>query len=93
MLQERGGSRWVAIEVSRRKEKYVLPAQHLREAVKTSAFELVRSFPIEGSPVDRIDLYRFKLPVAEVQEVELPFPVLGPDVKYRVRPVPTRNSG
>jgi hypothetical protein len=37
-----------------------------------------------------VDLYRFTLPIAEVSEVELPFPGLGPNVKYRVRPVPSR---
>jgi hypothetical protein len=30
--------------------------------------------------------------VAEVDEVELPFPILGEDLKYRVRPIPRRRS-
>ena len=66
--------------------------RHLRDAVKTSAFELVSSFPIDALVIDRVDVYRFKIPVAEVQEVELPFPILGTDVTYRVHPIPSRHS-
>jgi hypothetical protein len=88
-LQQRGGCRWLAIERSRR-ERELLPMQHLRAAVNTPAFELIRSFPIEASAVHRVDVYRFKLHVADVHEVELPFPILGPDVKYRVRPISPR---
>ena len=39
----------------------------------------------------RVDVYRLTLPIVEVDEVELPFAVLGPDVKYRVRPIPSRH--
>jgi hypothetical protein len=92
MLQERGGCRWLAIEISR-KDHNVLPMRYLREAVNTSAFELVKSFPIDAPMIERVDVYRFKLPVAEVREVELPFPRLGPGVKFRVRPISPRPTG
>jgi hypothetical protein len=91
LLRRRGGARWFAIEIGKETEK-LAPMRYLRQAVKTDAFELVRSFPITGREVDRVDVYRFKLPVAEQDEVELPFPVLGQDVKYRVRPIPSRRS-
>jgi hypothetical protein len=91
ILRQRGGARWLAIEMGKETEK-IAPMRYLREAVKTSAFDLVRSFPITGREVDRVDVYRFNLPVAEIDEIELPFPVLGQDVKYRVRPIPSRRS-
>jgi hypothetical protein len=89
VLQDRGGARWMAIERGPR-DRVVPPMAHLRDAVESPAFELVRSFPVDGLLVDRVDLYRFTLPIAEVSEVELPFPGLGPNVKYRVRPISPR---
>ena len=91
VLRQRGGCRWLVIEMSKEAEDYV-PMQHLRQAVKTSAFELVRSFPIIAMNKSiNVDVYRFKLPIVEVDEVELPFAILGPNVKYRVRPIPPRH--
>ena len=58
--------------------------------VKTEDFEFVRSFPVVAKKIDRIDVYRFRLPVAEIEEVEIPFMILGPDVKLKVQPVATR---
>jgi hypothetical protein len=91
VLRRRGGARWLAIEMGKETESLV-PMRHLRQAVKTSAFELVQSFPIQAYQTDRVDVYRLKLPVAEVDEVELPFPVLGEGVKFRVRPIPSRHG-
>jgi hypothetical protein len=91
VLRQRGGARWLAIEMGKETESLV-PMRHLRQAVKTSAFELVQSFPIQAYQTDRVDVYRLKLPVAEVDEVELPFPVLGEGVKFRVRPIPPRHG-
>jgi hypothetical protein len=92
VLRRRGGCRWLAIEMGRDTDS-IAPMRHLREAVKTSAFELVQSFPIAAYQTERVDVYRLKLPVVEVEEVELPFPILGPDVKYRARPIQARRSG
>ncbi|MHB8865670.1 MAG: ArnT family glycosyltransferase [Pirellulaceae bacterium] len=89
VLQRRGGCRWLAIEVFRGGPE-LLPMRHVRAAVNTSACELIRSFPIQGATIERVDVYKLKLPVADVQDVELPFPILGPDVKYRVRPIRPR---
>ncbi len=89
ILRRRGGARWLAIEIGKETEQ-VAAMRYLRQAVKTPAFELVRSFPIAAYQTERVDVYRLKLPIAEVAEVELPFPVLGQDVKYRVRPIPSR---
>lgn len=91
ILRRRGGARWLAIEIGKETDK-VAPMRYLREAVKTDAFELVRSFPIAAHQTERVDVYRLKLPITEVDEVELPFPVLDQDVKYRVRPIPSRRS-
>ena len=93
VLQQRGGCRWLAIEKFHHDDK-LLPMRQLRNAVKSSDFELVRSFPISGPGIDRVDVYRFKRPITHVEEVELPFPALGPDAKYRVRPIsPRRTDG
>lgn len=91
ILQRRGGCRWLAVEVTRH-DPELLPMRHLREAVKTPAFQLVRSFPIDAPTVERVDVYQFQLPIVDVQEVDLPFPRLGQDVKYRLCPIPTRSS-
>ena len=90
VLRQRGGCRWLVIEMGTETEN-IVPMRHLRQAVKTPAFELVRSFPITAPQTDRVDVYRLTLPIVEVDEVELPFAVLGPDVKYRVRPIPSRH--
>jgi hypothetical protein len=90
VLRRRGGCRWLALETGG-----VHPCaavDYLHQAVKTPAFELVRSFPIEAPRIDRVDVYRLRGPVANVETVDLPFPILGPDVTYRVRPIPARHS-
>lgn len=91
VLRERGGCRWLAIEMGRDTDS-LDPMRYVRQAVKTPAFELVRSFPITADDTTHVEVYRFTLPIREVQEVELPFAVLGPDVKYRVRPIPPRSE-
>jgi hypothetical protein len=88
-LQTRGGCRWLAIEVEKAAQQ-MAPARLLRETVKGPEFELVRSFPITaGAGVERVDVYRLLVPVEPVCEVDLPFPILGEGVSYRVRPIPT----
>ena len=91
ILRRRGGARWLAVEIGKETDK-LAAMRYLRQAVKTPAFELVRSFPIAAYQTERVDVYRLKGPITEVDEVELPFPVLGQDVKYRVRPIPSRRS-
>jgi hypothetical protein len=89
-LQARGGCRWLAVEVGKAAEQ-VAPARLLRETVKRPEFKLVRSFPVAaGQGVERVDVYLLLVPVERVDEVDLPFPILGEGVSYRVRPIPTR---
>ena len=89
VLRQKGGCRWFAIEQGSRTAD-LAPMRYLRQALQTPAFELVRSFPITAPQTDRVDIYRFTLPITAVDEVELPFAVLGPNVRYRVRPIPPR---
>ena len=92
-LRTRGGCRWLAVEVGPAAEQ-IAPARLLREAVKGPEFERVRSFPIApGRGIERVDVYRLLGPVERVDEVELPFPILGEGVSYRVTPIPTRARG
>lgn len=98
VLKTRGGCRWLAIAnmVESPDTSYVrsiAAGQHLREAVKGPEFELVKSFPIDSLAVDRVDVYRLLAPVERHEEVDLPFPVLGKGVRYRVRPIPSRSRG
>jgi tRNA A37 threonylcarbamoyladenosine biosynthesis protein TsaE len=46
----------------------------LRQAVTRPEFELVRSFPITGADVRRVDLYRIVSAVDPVTTVDLGFP-------------------
>jgi hypothetical protein len=90
-LQTRGGCRWLAVEVGKAAQQ-MAPARLLRETVKGPEFELVRSFPVAGAGVERVDVYRLLVPVEPVDEVDLPFPILGEGVSYRARPIPTRRA-
>ena len=53
LLRSQSGCRWVAIEISRN-EGLALGQRLLREAVKRSEFEWVRSFPITGAGDRRV---------------------------------------
>ncbi len=85
-LQMHGGCRWLAIEMSEQAKQ--VPAMILlRKTVQGSQFELVRSFPVSGPGLDRIDIYRFKPEISSVEEVDLPFPILGENVTLRIKPI------
>jgi hypothetical protein len=85
-LQTRGGSRWLAVEISRQTGKVPVSVL-LQKAVRGPEFELVRSFPVTGPGLDRIDLYRFKLDPQATDEADLPFPILGENVRFKIRPI------
>jgi hypothetical protein len=85
-LQTRGGCRWLAIEINKNADPNPA-AQLLREAVRGPEFDLVRSFPLSGSDLKRIDVYRFKAPIQMVDELDLPFQVLGDGVRLKMRPI------
>jgi hypothetical protein len=86
VLHERGGCRWLAVEKSKQSEQ-IPAALLLRKAVQGSEFELVRSFPVSGSGLDRIDVYRFKMMPKQIEEIDLPFPILGEEVHFKARPI------
>jgi hypothetical protein len=73
LLRTRSGCRWVAIEV-RKNRNSVLGRRLLQEAVARPDFELVRSFPIQGARVQRVDLYRMVDDVDPVASLDLTFP-------------------
>ncbi len=85
-LRTRGGCRWLAIEVSGQDDKNPA-ALLLREAVRGPEFELVRSFPVSAWRLERIDVYRFREPVPSIEEVDLPFQILGDGVRFKARPI------
>lgn len=86
LLRTSGGCRWLVIEESRQSRE-IPAAGLLRDAVQGPEFEFVRSFPMSGPGLDRIDIYRFKLDLKPVGEVPLPFPILGQDVFLKARPI------
>jgi len=93
VLQSRGGCRWLVIAVQDGGAP-VEAARHLRRAVEGPEFEPVRSFPVVGPGVRRLDVYRLRGPIRPVVEVDLPFPILGDGVHFKARPVrPGEKSG
>src|SRR5262249_20574406 len=90
-LGTRGGSRWLFVEMSDFSQS-VEAARLLRDMVGGPEFELVKSFPIHYSGIDRLDLYRLLIPVQQVDEVDLPFPILKDEAHYRVKPIERRRA-
>ena len=86
LLRQRGGARVLVIEHSEFSEE-IAAQKYLREAVRRAPFELLRSFPMQGSMVERVDVYRMSGPIDESKTVDLPFPILGAGVRYSVRPI------
>ncbi len=82
----RGGCRWLAIEISGQAGE-TPAARLLRETVQGPQFEKIRSFPVSGLDLDRIDVYRFKLDPQPSDEADLPFPALGENTRYKVKPI------
>jgi 4-amino-4-deoxy-L-arabinose transferase-like glycosyltransferase len=85
-LRTRSGCRWLAIAEGGVPSPRPAAAL-LREAVAGSEFERVRSFPISGTRIARVDVYRMRIPVEAPQVVDLPVPMLGPDARLRGRPI------
>jgi hypothetical protein len=91
VLRSRGGCRWFVIERSGLLGP-AEPSWTLRSQIHEPDFELVRSFPMVGRDIDRLEVYRLLGPVQSVEEVELPFPTLGDKTRHAVRPIPTRGG-
>lgn len=85
-LSARSGCRWLVIENGDPADD--LPAQRrLRDALHGPEFELVRRFPVRARKVSHIDVYRLLASVESPAEIEMPFPALGKQVRYTVRPI------
>ncbi len=72
----RCGCRWVAVEVDP-SARLRDPQRLLREAVTKAPFELAASFPITGSRVTRVDVYRVLGPIEPVTAIDLDFPAFS----------------
>ena len=76
LVRTKSGCRWVAIEVHDEGDTSVARGV-LREALARPEFELVRSFPISGGYINRVDLYRVTVPVDPITSVDLEFPAFN----------------
>lgn len=86
LMRTRSGCRWVAVEVGG--EGLLSASEHLlRTTLDGPAFVLVRSFPVTGRPVTRIDLYRFILPLDPAPPIDLAFPSFSSRVFHGVEPI------
>lgn len=86
LMQRESGCRWVAVEVGG--EGLLSATEYwLRRAVEGPAFERVRSFPVTGRPVTRIDLYRFVLPLEPAPPIDLAFPSFSSRIFRGVEPI------
>lgn len=85
-LRTRTGCGWVLIERGVYTEE-VPAARWLRQAVERPELQLVRSFPISGRGIERVDVYRLLVPHLTPKTALLPFPILGRGVHYEVKPI------
>ncbi len=91
VLRKRGGCQWVAV-AGRPDAPQIAAPWHLRKAVKGPKFELVKSFPItrkRTTGVERISVcvYRFLVPIEQVDEIDMPLFSLGEGVRSRIKPI------
>jgi hypothetical protein len=64
--------------------------RYLRRAVERPEFELVRSFPVVGRNIHRVDVYRMLGPISEQTTVRLPFPYVSKNTVFEVEPIAPR---
>jgi hypothetical protein len=64
--------------------------QLLRQALSGPEFERVASFPVIAPLAERVDLYRFLLPIEPQATVDLVFPSFSGRAFRDVPPIPTR---
>lgn len=89
LIQTRSGCRWIAVEVGG--EAFLTSSELLlRRTLERPEFERVRSFPMTGRPVTRIDLYRFIPPLAPAAAMDLRFPSFSTRIFRGVQPIPSR---
>jgi hypothetical protein len=88
LIRRTSGCRWVAVEIGG--EWVTAGDRLLHETVQGPDFELVRSFPVQASPVSRLDLYRFRGNLEPAAPRDLSFPSFSRSVFPAVEPIPTR---
>jgi hypothetical protein len=89
ILKRRGGCRWFALEEGEPTPQTV-PPWGLRAAVREPPFELVRTFAVTGKEINRVEVYRLRIPVEQSEDADLFFPSRGEEGRYRIRPIPSR---
>ena len=86
------GCRWLAIEMGHPSSQWSVAAL-LREVVVDHPFVFEREFQLEAPDAMAVRLFRIEGPVADkVDQVELPFPVLGDGVVLIGSPVKRRQT-
>ncbi len=86
VLREKSGCRLIAVEIGVNSQ-WAKVQRLLRETVLRPEFELVRSFPVQASGADRVDLYRLKGRIEPVTTVDLSFPSYSDRVFPGVLPI------
>jgi hypothetical protein len=78
------GCKWLVVE---RQTGEIQAAKHLRTALTGGEFRLVRSFRVETLNVTDVDVYEYLGVFSVPFQVELPFPILGDEVKALAKPI------
>jgi hypothetical protein len=78
------GCKWLVVE---RQTGEIQAAKHLRTALTGGEFRLVRSFRVETLNVTDVDVYEYLGVISVPFQVELPFPILGDEVKALAKPI------
>jgi hypothetical protein len=85
-LRTHAGCRWLVIEFGEL-SRDAPAARSLREAVKGSEFERVRSFPIKRPGVTHVDVYRLLTPIEPPEKVMVPMPAFRNHTPAAVEPI------
>jgi hypothetical protein len=89
LIQSRCSCQWIAVEVGQ--ESALTASDHLlRQAIEGPEFERVRSFPVKAGRVTRVDLYRFREPLAPPPPIDLIFPSFSARVFHAIEPIASR---
>lgn len=80
------GCRWLAIEEKGDSDE-VAAARFLRETLTRKEFQLVKSFPVAIPRPSQIHVYRFLPPIATPDTLTMPFPGLGRDKSFQIKPI------
>ncbi len=85
-FQKQCGCRWVVIEEHGFAEE-VGAARLLRAAVTGKEFQLVKTFQVLMPRPSQIRVYRFLPPVDQPDSLTMPFPGLGKDKSFQLKPI------